>query len=781
MRALLATLALSLVARAEPVFLDRVAVDGTGHFIAAVRGGLNNALLAEWSDAQWVPLPIRRDRHSGAIKELITLPDGTIGVLRWLRENVWGFSVLRGRELLPPVEFDWPRSLADEVELTADSTGAVWLSGNTDTVIRIHGHRAETLTLAAFASKPFPRWNFVRVVEQPGGSVWVYTTDRASNATSLDRPLKWSDGQLVPAADFPVGGLWQILPQGSDALWVLSDKRELFSVREGRAEKIPFPQRHGPDLLFPFKDRLLVLADDALWQWHSGEWTLRRAKDDPPLRALSRSVPEFAPLETGLLLGLTRGLLFVPFASGPPVVLDWRRGFGMEQPRNFTALGGDRFAAVSTTNGTIPWLIASLADFPEPGALPVEEFRPARGWVVDARERFAMITGRDTLDVLDGESRRQIPLPDTINHSRLTQLRVDTHDRIWALGQNENEPVAILSADLEHWTAYPKAADARDTEHSLFPEAASHEPVMRKPLPLPANWPLRRIQRRSVAIDNAGFTWIAADGRLYKSRGSKTVTVFNENTPHPFTETPELESVRADRHGAVWFQLGDRHLVRLPPTGRLVQNPQLSVDATGLVSISPAPTGGEWHWRPAQGTPWRAAHPGILGYLPDGRHDLELVCVGPDLQHQGPFTQTLEVRTDSSEQAADFLKILREGPDHARELVVEALTFDPERSIPLLKNALENDGQNWWLEAALQECEREAASTSTPMDRSPSRPPAVPAHGSSRLQRPSRWSENRPRQTQSFSSSLRCSAATPPSSVSFHPTDQRRYPSSSRR
>lgn len=709
--AALAALAFAAAAHADPVFIDSVAADGSGRIVAAVRGGLNNAPLAEWRDDGWVALPIRRDENFGEIREIVRLASGRLGILRWIRDDRWHFAELDGNQLVRPIPFSWPRRGSDFFALTPDSTGAVWLSGACGEVVHLANGRAETIPLARYAAQSFPNWNFVCVFEHPRGTVWIHTRDQASNAISLRRPLQWKNGELAEVEaweGFGARGIHQILPAGENELWVLGNQRDLFRVRSGHAERVPFPERFGPDFLYPFGNGLLAIADDALWEFRDGKWTLRRAKDAID-NASHHILPGSAQLASGLLLIRERGLVFVPADGGPTVVLDWRRNFGMDQPSEITAVGADRFVAVSRRNGPVPWIIGSLADFPASAHLPVEEFRPQRGWAVDQEDRLAMIRERDStnLEILDGSDWKSISLPENINHSLLSQLRVDARNRIWAAGRGDEAPIAILSADLQHWTTYKNTREATETEGDLTPDFGRRPQNSSPHVPLPPDFLPRNPRASSTKNDNAGFTWVAADGQLYKYFRGKTALILSKTQPHPFLDAPLLDLVRVDRHGATWFQRHDNHLIRLPPPEPQIKDLQIVVDGMGLTKVSADAAEGEWHWRPVGTEGWLQAPDGIVGYLPAGHQKIELVFVTATLDREGPFQQTVNIRTSPAKQTAHFLRTLSEGPDPARELVISAMTLNPERSIPVLAKALEQDGPHWWLEAALQACERQ--------------------------------------------------------------------------
>ncbi len=50
------------------------------------------------------------------------------------------------------------------------------------------------------------------------------------------------------------------------------------------------------------------------------------------------------------------------------------------------------------------------------------------------------------------------------------------------------------------------------------------------------------------------------------------------------------------------------------------------------------------------------------------------------------------------------------GPDSARAEAVQALTRKPDEAVKVLKSReAKSETEKWWIEAAVQECEREAA------------------------------------------------------------------------
>ena len=260
-------------------------------------------------------------------------------------------------------------------------------------------------------------------------------------------------------------------------------------------------------------------------------------------------------------------------------------------------------------------------------------------------------------------------------------------DKTWKLG------------DDQKWTASTKLPGIADMWTS---NSSRH--VDRK---LPDGFSVRDIRDPWVATDNLGVTWVAGNSNLYKCFKGRTVAVFDGKTVHPFLRNPPIHSVRVDRLGNTWLQLGMDSInhILLPAKKSGPPSFSVKVDSWGLAELSHLPEG-TIEWRLDRGD-WRTLRPGekSLGFLPSGDHEVEFQILTDRLDRIGPISKKIPVAIASSEQIAHLIAILRDGPDQMRELAVIGLVAQPSQAIPALK-AARAKSDFWWLQAALQECER---------------------------------------------------------------------------
>lgn len=263
-------------------------------------------------------------------------------------------------------------------------------------------------------------------------------------------------------------------------------------------------------------------------------------------------------------------------------------------------------------------------------------------------------------------------------------------DKTWKLGTDGR------------WTAESKLPGIEDMWTNNKPRHTDRK--------LPDGFVPKNIRAPWVATDNLGMTWVAGNGNLFKHYKGRTVAVFDGSAMHPFMQNPPIHSVRVDRHGNAWLQLGIDSIKHAMIPARKFPAPDIAlrVDRWGEAGLR-APVDGTVEWR-IDGGNWRTLPPGetSLGFLPSGKHEADFRVITPRLDLIGPITQTVLVAMDPKNQIAHFIGLLKTGPDRMRELAVAALSARPDLAIPALK-ASEAKEDSWWIQAALQECERRSA------------------------------------------------------------------------
>lgn len=261
-------------------------------------------------------------------------------------------------------------------------------------------------------------------------------------------------------------------------------------------------------------------------------------------------------------------------------------------------------------------------------------------------------------------------------------------DKTWKLGQDQK------------WKAEPKAPGIPD----MWTDNKSR-PIDRT---LPGGFSRRDLgESYWVATDNLGATWVVGNRNLYKSYQGHTASLFDAKAIHPFVTNPQISSVRVDRFGNAWFQVGPysaRHIF-LPGEKQRPPELSLSADRWGWAVIDSSP-GDFVEWR-LDGGKWQTLRSGkkSLGFLPSGSHVVEFRVFTDRLVPLAPVTRKVFVETSPGEQLEHFVQILETGPDVMREAAIAGLVRNSGQAVPVLREASKRSG-SWWLEAALQECER---------------------------------------------------------------------------
>jgi hypothetical protein len=107
----------------------------------------------------------------------------------------------------------------------------------------------------------------------------------------------------------------------------------------------------------------------SLYQLFNGMWVKRFSDPMIHFQTWNRRLPAYAELESGALIALHRGLLFVPKkeeasqVAVPARILDWKVGFPLIGAAQIISRGGDRFAVVSRSGSSPRWVNGDLSEF----------------------------------------------------------------------------------------------------------------------------------------------------------------------------------------------------------------------------------------------------------------------------------------------------------------------------------------------------------------------------------------------------------------------------------
>ncbi|WP_153811223.1 hypothetical protein [Terrimicrobium sacchariphilum] len=229
---------------------------------------------------------------------------------------------------------------------------------------------------------------------------------------------------------------------------------------------------------------------------------------------------------------------------------------------------------------------------------------------------------------------------------------------------------------------------------------------------VPEGFEPRNIKEPYVSEDNLGRTWVAGAQQLYIFRNGKTVPVFRDGRVHPFLDRCEIGEVRVDKAGNTWIQ---QHYplparVMIPNRNPLPDKVALKLDEWGRLQLE-TDSRNEIEFRLDEGK-WTSLKSSecALGYVFQGKHAVEVRFITPDLDVAGPVRLECEFPMPVEKQFAHFAARFATGTDQEREEAVALLKQKPAEALEVLREwKPESEIEKWWVEAAVQECEREAA------------------------------------------------------------------------
>ncbi|MDD5349320.1 MAG: PKD domain-containing protein [Chthoniobacteraceae bacterium] len=228
----------------------------------------------------------------------------------------------------------------------------------------------------------------------------------------------------------------------------------------------------------------------------------------------------------------------------------------------------------------------------------------------------------------------------------------------------------------------------------------------------------------SLAIDNRDAAWLTWQHRLYKARFGLCVPVFSEQETDPFANGRKITKAWTDNFGRAFLQTDPGTLLMVAPRGKpphtTLEIKKTAVDGVDVTmrATGKAGTDVRYQWR-LDDQPWVSSTTGAVSFrtLSGGTHRLTAIAVDAELQEDpAPPTATFEVKIDAEKQVAGLIRQLAD-PDYGkRKEAIDALARQPERAVRALKAAREKAGDDarWWMDAALQQIERERAARVKP-------------------------------------------------------------------
>ncbi|BCM93297.1 hypothetical protein IAD21_05188 [Abditibacteriota bacterium] len=241
-----------------------------------------------------------------------------------------------------------------------------------------------------------------------------------------------------------------------------------------------------------------------------------------------------------------------------------------------------------------------------------------------------------------------------------------------------------------------------------------------QPTPIPTPPPGSNISNpNSTVRDSSGAIWMTKDRQLYKAAWGLCEPQLAPHERHPLRDGRGLGAVLLDPRGTPLLTTSDEDNYEyiwapqsFPDTRVQVEH---STGDTFRLRFTALPENQPKHWfrwRLDNGQ-WSAPQkvPTLsLDFVPAGTHRFEVATINSRLElDPSPATTTLQVAIASQEQLSKLLSML-DSPDYARrEKAVNAFAKQPERALPFLRAARRNANTDlrWWIEAAIQEIERQ--------------------------------------------------------------------------
>jgi hypothetical protein len=224
--------------------------------------------------------------------------------------------------------------------------------------------------------------------------------------------------------------------------------------------------------------------------------------------------------------------------------------------------------------------------------------------------------------------------------------------------------------------------------------------------------------------DREGTSWLFKNGNLYRARPFPTpsiaVPVVSAATNHPFYRGSSLYQVLVDTQGNTFFNLRYdfatwillKNTTPLPETILTAQHPVSDSLAAQFSVKGTKPFNSWFSWRldgKAWSEPTKQSDLSVEGLKP-GPHVVEVYAIdsGGTRDHTPAFYRW-EVKFDSVTRIAELIEQLSNSDFNKREAAIPLLARQHEKSLPLLREALEaakNKDAEWWLKAAIAEAER---------------------------------------------------------------------------
>ena len=263
-----------------------------------------------------------------------------------------------------------------------------------------------------------------------------------------------------------------------------------------------------------------------------------------------------------------------------------------------------------------------------------------------------------------------------------------------------------------------------------------HHPQDRK---APEGWPFRQYYPDSGAFDNKEIYWGTHEKSLYKYAQGICIDLFPKGDPNPFMDHSQIKSVWLDRSGNAFLLTNSGYertnkggekieyytLAMIAPKNQpphtLITLKKTGDDSINLRLKTLSDPAAQFQWQLDDG-PWQSSTTGKidLQWLKNGSHKIHAYAIDSDLQKdQDPATADFEIKINEEKQLRKLKEAVTQlsDPDfEKRKTAIDRLVHQPEIALPALQiaRANANDDLRWWIDATLQQINREAKHTSSP-------------------------------------------------------------------
>jgi len=238
--------------------------------------------------------------------------------------------------------------------------------------------------------------------------------------------------------------------------------------------------------------------------------------------------------------------------------------------------------------------------------------------------------------------------------------------------------------------------------------------------PLPSEWSNRN--PNSQVTDNQQTVWFTLRGQLYKCLGELVCPAFTPQEYQPFMDGRPLHDAFVDAQGKAFFlTYSEGRLEYVVVTPRLplphtTINPLKITDDTATFSFTTLPADPVLlQWRIDDGA-WQSTSentPITVKFLANGPHTLEAVATNQELSREaGPARLRFSIHVDIHALIIRHIRHLITGSSDERKEAYFALEKYPaiaKRELKIARTTA-GDDQRWWIDAALQEIERQQSS-----------------------------------------------------------------------